>query len=195
MIDEIINNVNRVIGQRCWNAYNPLFGWIRLLFGGTVFKRSPDDNDNYFGVGQYSIYIVSQWRLDDCNHSFCSKTSSREMINRTTACLIGDSITKIEIYPPVWDVVFTFASGKQLKVFCDFIDQDVCDYSWSCRIIDTEYYLGINNEIRMCKDNDIFPGVVLDPPVIDIQKQIETMCQVNSSAVIQDIADRIRAQR
>jgi len=195
MINEIVNNANKIIGQKCWNAYNPLFGWIRLNFGGTVYTGPPDEDNNLIGIGQYSIYVVCQWRLDDGNHCLCSKASSREKVIRTIVCLIGDSVTKIEIYPPVWDAVFTFASGKQLKLFCDFMDQEAWDHSWSFRVVDTEYRMGINNVICPYKNTDILPDVVLDPFVIDIPKQIESMCQVNSSEIIQGIADKIKTQR
>jgi len=195
MLNEVIHNANKLVGQKCWNAYNPLFGWIGLSFGGAVINGDPfDDAVEHFYVGEYSIYIDCQWRLDDGIRCLCSKASSRDKISHIITCLIGDSVTKIEINPPVYDVALTFTSGKQLNVFCDLMEQDVYDYSWCFRMMDTEYFMGINNEVRTKKNTDIFPDFIVDPPVIDISKQIEAMCQVNSYEIIQNIAEKTKTE-
>ena len=93
---------------------------------------------------------MCQWRLDDADRTICSwGYGSHDDINDAMSCLIGDVIDNIEVYPPFWDAVLTFASGKVIRIFCDAVDESVVSHNWSFETIDTSYFLGIHNKFKI----------------------------------------------
>jgi hypothetical protein len=163
MLNEFIDDINNMIGTKCWDTSNVIIGALRLNFGKAIhIGLSSGISD----TGQYSVLIWCQWRLDDENISLCSWECSHEVINQVTACLIGDAITAIEIFPPVWDAVFTFSSGKKIKIFCDCTNAFDLSPNWHFGIMDNEYYMGVNNVLEKGKRLGIISNELFDVSTI-----------------------------
>jgi hypothetical protein len=166
-LDKIVNNLNTMVDTKCWNIRNVVVGALRLYFGKAVVSQLARSAPHY--VGQYDALIWCRWRLDDGDISLCSWDCSHEVINQVTGCLVGDTLVNIKIFPPVWDAVFIFSSGKQLKIFCDA----TLSPNWSLGIMDQEYYLGINNELEIGERPGIQSSELVEPPLIISDSSIQ----------------------
>jgi hypothetical protein len=177
-ISEIRNSLKNIIGEKCWDATNVVTGTLTIYFGGVLLQDliSLPKDTNVVPVGQYDILIWSEWRLDDKNEILCSSRSLDETIAQTVFRLIGDNVVEIEIFPPVWDAVITFSSGKKLKIFCDYVQNYAGFTNWDIGINNTNYHLGEGNKLGSSKRLGILPYKPFSYdklPPLNIDKRLE----------------------
>jgi hypothetical protein len=178
MINEIQNQIKKIINTQCWDASNIITGTLKLNFGGAVLTQPKRIKEDVRYVAQYNILIWSEWRLDDKYNALCSSCSDNEKIARTIFQLIGDTVTDINIFSPVWDTHIMFASGKTLKIFCNYTQDSESLTNWDLGIMDTCYYMGKGNQLEKSKGRDIIPESLIDAntlPPIDIEKRVITV--------------------
>jgi hypothetical protein len=195
MIDEIRDSLKNIIGEKCWDASNIITGTLLMYFGDVLLKDvSLSEDIDIMPVGQYEILIWCEWRLDNKNEILCSSGSSDETIARTVFQLIGDTVVGIEIFPPVWDTIITFSSGKTLKIFCDYVQNYDGFTNWTIRIKDTNYYLGEGKRLEKGKRSILtykpFPSTKLPP--IDIEERLESVKKRIPYDQLLEIANKIK---
>ncbi|MDR1963128.1 MAG: hypothetical protein LBQ50_05070 [Planctomycetaceae bacterium] len=162
MVNQFFSNINTIINEKCWQVSNSILGTIRLKFGGAITSNLGRAGFCY--AGQYDVLIWCQWRLDDGNVSLCSWDNAHEVIMNIVSCLVGDTLTSIEIISPLGDAVFTFSSGKILRIFCNEIQDSDNSLNWSFGLMDDEYYIGLNGKLKKGKRLGIVPSPVVVPP-------------------------------
>ena len=115
-MDNFFSNLNSFINEKCWNATFSYSAQILFLDFGYALKEDLG-SFGYCYSGQYSIHLDCQWRLDDDNVSLCGYDDPQEAIAYSATCLEGATLSDFEILLPFGDAIFTFSSGKKLKVF------------------------------------------------------------------------------
>jgi hypothetical protein len=168
-MNNFYSNINTFINEACWQVVNnSITKTLRLHFG--KVKKSDLGSFGSRDAGQYEILIWCQWRLDDGNVSLCSNDNSREVVMSIAECLVGDTLSVVETIPPLCDAIFTFSSGKKLRVFCDQgQDFKPCDYTstsnWSFGIMEDWHYIEAQGQIKKGKES-IIPCPLTDPSLI-----------------------------
>jgi hypothetical protein len=190
MINEIKNQIKKIINTQCWDASNVVTGTLKLNFGGAVLVQPKGVKEKAHYVAQYNILIWSEWRLDDANDALCSSCSDNEKIARTIFQLIDDTVTDINIFSPVWDTHILFASGKTLKIFCNYTQDSDSLSNWDLGITDTYYYMGKGNclEKNTCRNfsSENMIDVSTLPP-IDIEERVSrVICPLIYESNIQE---------
>jgi hypothetical protein len=175
MKHEIQNQIKKLINTKCWDASNVVTGTLKLNFGGAVLVQPKRAIEYAYYIAQYDILVWSEWRLDDENDALCSSCSDIERIARTIFHLIGDTVTDVNIFPPVWDTHITFSSGKTLKIFCNYAQDSDSLSNWDLGIMDTYYFMGKGNNIKKSMGRDFISESMIDAntlPPIDIEERV-----------------------
>jgi hypothetical protein len=184
MINEIKNQIKKIINTKCWDASNIITGTLVLNFGGAVLtqpkklKTKPHYDDCVDYIAQYDVLIWSEWRLDNEYDALCSSCSDNEKIARTIFQLIGDTVTDINIFSPVWDTHIMFASGKTLKIFCNYTHDSESLTNWDLGIMDTCYYMGKGNSLEKSTERNFIPESMIDASTltpIDIEERVSNV--------------------
>jgi hypothetical protein len=190
MIYEIQKQVKKIINTKCWDASNVVTGTLKLNFGGAVLVQPKRVKEKAHYIAQYDIHVWSEWRLDDESDSLCSSCSDIEKIARTIFHLIGDTVTDVNILSPVWDTNITFASGKTLKIFCNYAQDSDSLSNWDLGIMDTYYFMGKGNDLEKKIGRDFISENMIDAstlPSIDIEERVaRVICPLVYESNIQE---------
>jgi len=169
-------------GQTCWNVSSFAIGCsLNLYFGKAVeefVNNSEKESPETYFIGQYGLFFICSWRLDDENHNpfLSSHWPDYHEIKTTAISLIGETIESIEITPPVWETTVCFSSGKQLRAFCDCIPGTIFPsggfplINWWCDKDEESYYIGPGQEIRKSEQHPrLVSNTLYDPKEIDFE--------------------------
>ncbi len=98
---------------------------IKLMFGKAVAEEcwSDKSRDKHFG-GQFELYIFCPWRIELSDKLICNSEWSYDAIKQNARCLLGEIVEAIEYFPPFWDTVIHFQSGKKLRCFGAYNDEE-----------------------------------------------------------------------
>ena len=167
LIDEIREKLLVFNGETCWYVRYGVHPTLLLDFGKAIKLKSilfqEGDVDRFMYDGQYSIGVLCTWRLDDLDNVICSSDCTEEQIAEGVMPLVGETVVSIEIFPPVWDAVITFSSGKKLKIFCDHVQEPRTLNNWDFAVMETTYFFGKGRRMHKEERLALLPDDPIDP--------------------------------
>jgi hypothetical protein len=169
VLDELHEQLKRLLGKRCWAVYNRSDDSLILRLGGAIRrvcseKERARTNREFQYAGEYEIIVWSAWRLENSKDGICSSDSTNEQRDAGTQQLVGQTVVSIEILSPAWDAVITFSSGEVLKIFCIYTQDNEIETNWFFRNVETLYCMNRSKNIeKTIMEWEIQNGII-EPP-------------------------------
>jgi hypothetical protein len=167
--NELLETLSILRGLKCWNVYSCGGGpTLQLSLGKAFeFQLTLEDKTIKRYDGQYDLFFLCSWRLDNKNDSpiISSSKCDYDEIKENTISLIGDFVESIEITSSVYDATIRFSSGKQLKIFCDQIIDGA--FNWCFDNYTNVYYIGPGKKISKSTRLGLVSDILYEPDELD----------------------------
>lgn len=125
-MNENIENYNRVISglpiSHTWRGHGSA---IFIELGGL----SKDEKRNH-PVGEYSIMLDCDWRIEEPRKIQCGSFCSKEQIEKSIVSLVGDVALKIELIGVLPEILLSLESGRRILSFTS----DAGQPEWGIRL-------------------------------------------------------------
>lgn len=115
--------IQPLLGQKAWGVTRGHGSFITMEFG-ELEKEYHTRRGQLIRQGQWHLWIYHcGWRLEKDDYVLASDGDEDDRIDRAIAQLEGKILENISFSPPVWDTVFQFEQGYQLKTFCHYSNE------------------------------------------------------------------------
>lgn len=115
-----------LVGKKCWGIVEGkgTGSVITFCFGEKILREKPVGNENLSEEVQnfdseFSVFVECVWRVDSEHEVIFGAWTEHEIVRREINKILNQTIDKIDLSEPAFDVKIIFSNGLQLKIFCD----------------------------------------------------------------------------
>jgi hypothetical protein len=155
---QLQDTLSGLVGLPCWqiSAGKGVGASFLLNLGRKIPLPKPVRNIAF--VGEASLLVWCNWRLDGASAPITSSDEDDEIIAQKLDVLIGQRITSAAITSKAWDMCLTFSNGLELRVFCDHVPGDPSfDGNWQLRVGNIGVSAGPGYDLKIEERAEEFP--------------------------------------
>ena len=119
-----INDLQLLVGKECWGVIEGTGSIIIFDFGKKIRRQNPiindhlsDDSQNF--ESEFSLFIHCVWRVDSTEKVIFGSWTEHEIVHREINQIVGNTVEKVVLFEPAFDLQITFSNGLKLSIFCD----------------------------------------------------------------------------
>lgn len=164
--EEFITVANSLVGKICWGiASGANTGSVLdIAFGKKILRQHPVPNpalseELRLYQGEISIFIECAWRLDATDRIICGwgeDFSEGGPLARGLHLILDQTVERVCIDQPSFDLVLDFSNALSLRVFCDQTEQ--ADGNDNYIIFRPSHYYVISNKSCLIRKENSEPG-------------------------------------
>jgi len=113
-----------LIGKECWGITGGNGSIISFDFGKKIPREKQVENPNLSDEvcnfeSELSLFIQCVWRVESKNKVLFGAWTEHEIVRRESAKILHQSVKKVELFKPAFDLQITFSNDCKLSIFCD----------------------------------------------------------------------------
>lgn len=144
-------------GKNCWHVScgGAAANTFKLALGAKIpraesessFLGNSDEHDRY--EGEANLLVWCSWRLDSDVAPLTSSDDTQKNVVVTLNRLVGQTILKVGIEMPGWDLRIDFSDRLSLRIFCDHVPGDPSfDGNWDLFLRDQIISIGVGSQFE-----------------------------------------------
>lgn len=113
-----------LIGKECWGITGGNGSMVTFDFGEKIGREKQVENQNLSDEvrnfeSELSLFVQCVWRVESKNDVLFGAWTEHEIVNRESAKILHQTVKKVEIFKPAFDLQITFSNDCKLSIFCD----------------------------------------------------------------------------